>query len=243
MQTFMCKQCGKGFDLSETEMDSYRRKGQSLPKICKECSEKNKAASGENSLDRPYRIAPAPAKSVKSKPAKKAGIKKPVIIIAIIALIAAGLLAGYKFGIEKIKPNPETTASGNQVESVSSEPENITSASESEKSKTKAEETTRNKTSAVTTLRTNISLRFRNESRLNEHYEKHGKEMGFSSAKEYEAAAAAVVRNPAALHKTEAEDGDDIYYIESTDEFVVVSTDRYIRTYFKPGGKAYFDRQ
>ena len=40
------------------------------------------------------------------------------------------------------------------------------------------------------------------------------------------------------------EDGDDVYYKENTNEFVVVSTDGYIRTYFNPdSGKKYFDRQ
>ena len=85
---------------------------------------------------------------------------------------------------------------------------------------------------------------FRNEDLLNQHYEKHGKEMGFASAAEYEMAASAVITNSKALHKTEAEDGDDVYYIEETNEFVVVSTDGYIRTYFNPSsGKEYFDRQ
>lgn len=86
--------------------------------------------------------------------------------------------------------------------------------------------------------------RFRNSTLLNQHYEKHGKEMGFASAEEYEKAAAAVPNNPAALHKTEKEDGDDVYYIESTNEFVVVSTDGYIRTYFNPDrGIDYFNKQ
>ena len=85
---------------------------------------------------------------------------------------------------------------------------------------------------------------FRNSRLLNEHYEKHGIEMGFASAAEYEAAASAVINNPAALFKTEKEDGDYIYYLEDTNEFVVLSTDGYIRTYFNPSsGKAYFDRQ
>lgn len=76
---------------------------------------------------------------------------------------------------------------------------------------------------------------FRNEDLLESHYEKHGKEMGFSSSKEYEMSASDVVNNPESLHKTEKED---------TNEFVVVSTDGYIRTYFNPdSGKKYFDRQ
>ena len=89
-----------------------------------------------------------------------------------------------------------------------------------------------------------VEYRFRNSKYLNQHYEKHGIEMGFDSPESYEAAASAVVNNPDALHKIEAEDGDDVYYVEDTNEFVVVSTDGYIRTYFLPsGGKAYFDRQ
>ena len=89
-----------------------------------------------------------------------------------------------------------------------------------------------------------VEYRFRNSKYLNQHYEKHGIEMGFDSTESYEAAASAVVNNPDALHKIEAEDGDDVYYVEDTNEFVVVSTDGYIRTYFLPdGGKAYFDRQ
>lgn len=96
----------------------------------------------------------------------------------------------------------------------------------------------------ATTETTSKTLTFRNENLLNSHYEKHGKDMGFSSANEYEKAAAAVVANSSALHKKEAEDGDDVYYIESTNEFVIVSTDGYIRTYFNPdAGIAYYNRQ
>ncbi len=87
-------------------------------------------------------------------------------------------------------------------------------------------------------------LRFRSKKLLNDHYNKHGIDMGFGSAKEYEAAAAAVVANPNALHKTEKEDGDDVYYVEATNEFVVVSTDGYIRTYFCPdSGIKYYNKQ
>ena len=88
------------------------------------------------------------------------------------------------------------------------------------------------------------NLTFASKKLLEDHYKKHGIEMGFASAAEYLAAANRVVANPASLHKLEAEDGDDVYYLEATNEFVVVSTKGYIRTYFLPsGGKAYFDRQ
>lgn len=85
---------------------------------------------------------------------------------------------------------------------------------------------------------------FRNSKLLNDHYKKHGEEMGFASAEEYEKAASAVVNSPDALHKKEKDDNDDVYYIEDTNEFVVVSSDGYLRTYFLPDkGKAYYDRQ
>ncbi|MBR6149807.1 MAG: hypothetical protein IKQ25_00855 [Lachnospiraceae bacterium] len=91
---------------------------------------------------------------------------------------------------------------------------------------------------------TEQSLRFRSKKLLNQHYEKHGIEMGFESAADYEAAAAAVVVNEDALHKTEKEDGDDIYYLEETNEFVVVSKDGYLRTYFLPdAGIKYYNKQ
>ena len=66
--------------------------------------------------------------------------------------------------------------------------------------------------------------------------------MGFSNEAAYLAAANAVVANPDAQHKKEAEDGDDVYFLASTGDFVIVSTDGYIRTYYKTD-QNYFDRQ
>lgn len=87
-------------------------------------------------------------------------------------------------------------------------------------------------------------IAFRNERLLDQHYEKHGIEMGFASAEEYELAAYKVIINPDALHKIESEDGDDVYYVEESNEFVVVSQDGYIRTYFNPSaGIDYYNRQ
>lgn len=84
---------------------------------------------------------------------------------------------------------------------------------------------------------------FRYESYLEEHYKKHGIEMGFESKEEYLKAANAVITNPNALHKLEAEDGDHVYYVESTNEIVFLSRDGYLRTYFECWGKGYFERQ
>lgn len=89
-----------------------------------------------------------------------------------------------------------------------------------------------------------VQYYFRNESLLNQHYNKHGKEMGFESAEAYQQAASDVINNKNALHKTESEDGDGVYYIEDTNEFVILSTDGYIRTYFNPDrGIEYYEDQ
>ncbi len=91
---------------------------------------------------------------------------------------------------------------------------------------------------------TGKKYRFRNYKLLDQHYEKHGIEMGFANREDYEKAASDVINNPKALHKTESEDGDYVYYVEETNEFVVLSRDGYIRTYFLPSqGKKYYDRQ
>ena len=89
-----------------------------------------------------------------------------------------------------------------------------------------------------------ITYTFRNDKLLEEHFEKHGIDMGFSSKEEYQQAASDVANNPDSLHKLEKDDGDDVYYLEETNEFVVVSTDGFIRTYFCPSsGKKYYDKQ
>lgn len=85
---------------------------------------------------------------------------------------------------------------------------------------------------------------FANKNLLDSHFKKHGEEFPYKSKVEYVEGANRVINNPDSLHKLEAEDGDDIYYLEATNEFVVVSKSGYIRTYFKPSaGKAYYDRQ
>lgn len=88
------------------------------------------------------------------------------------------------------------------------------------------------------------TLIFRNFELLTEHYEKHGKEMGYTSAEDYLAGANEIIYNPESLHKKEAEDGDDVYFLQETSDLVIVSTDGYIRTYFRPeDGIAYYNRQ
>jgi len=89
-----------------------------------------------------------------------------------------------------------------------------------------------------------IDYTFRSKEQLYDHYEKHGVEMGFDSAEEYLAAANRVIASENALKKLEAEDHDFIFYLEASNEFVIVSQDGYIRTYFLPSdGIEYYNRQ
>lgn len=128
--------------------------------------------------------------------------------------------------------------------SAESKPESTTSAAESSPQSTQSAVSSSESSVAESVPVIRTEYKFRNKNLLNQHYEKHGKDMGFASAEEYEKAAAAVPNNPNVLHKTEKEDGDDVYYVESTNEFVVVSTDGYIRTYFNPDrGIDYYNKQ
>lgn len=89
-----------------------------------------------------------------------------------------------------------------------------------------------------------ITHQFRKDEYLTEHFEKHGAEVGASTEEEYLAMANAVISNPNSLSKLETDDGDNdtVYYLEATREFVVVSEDGYIRTYYL-ADKDYFERQ
>ena len=121
-----------------------------------------------------------------------------------------------------------------------------TEAAETQQNTTTTQTTTTQETTWTTTAAQTprADYQFRKYSMLESHYYKHGIDMGFDSPEEYLAAANAVIANPDALTKTEKEDGDTVFYVEATNEFVVLSTDGYIRTYFLPdGGKRYFDRQ
>lgn len=89
-----------------------------------------------------------------------------------------------------------------------------------------------------------VVYNFRNQEYLTDHFDKHKSEFDYANTEEYLQGANRVIMAKDALHKLEAEDGDDIYYLKDSNELVVVSTDGYIRTYFKPSdGMDYFNRQ
>lgn len=307
----ICKQCGKEFELTQSEISFYKSKNLSLPKRCKECRDKNKQQNGQssesNSKSAPSKNTPAKStdqdtanetqnKTYTSKPIKdtKGLSGKTGFFIAAAVIIAAVLFflfsdnsdvpdtskvsgSGFSDAISDFVSNmteqlqsgdnnsmdvPDTTSGTEAPDAAQTSSETETSYSEnaedtSDSAQPPETEETRaaTQTAAPTEAQTAAppesegetageitnDLHFRNSSLLEQHYQKHGIEMGFSSAEEYEKAAAAVVTDSRVLHKTEAEDGDDVYYIEETNEFVIVSTDGYIRTYFNPNrGINYF---
>ena len=91
---------------------------------------------------------------------------------------------------------------------------------------------------------TTLTYSFRNDKLMNDHFAKHNEDFNYATVEEYVEGANRVINDENSLHKLEAEDGDDVYYLEETNEFVIVSTDGYIRTYFKPSkGIDYYNRQ
>ncbi len=183
----------------------------------------------------------------------KGGIKMIVSAIACVIVLAMGFLnsAGNNPDNQTIA---ETTSEMPQYETDrQGEKETTTPAATqqvevrtTEAEITEVETTTAEITEAQTTAEIVVKepFYFRTKNQWESHYEKHGIEMGFANKQEYLDAANKVIINPDALHKFEAEDGDDVYYVEATNEFVVVSRDGYIRTYFNPSdGIDYFNRQ
>lgn len=248
MITKKCRDCGKEFTLSDGEIEFFRSKGFELPNRCKNCRDKKKGKS-QSSGGYVRKNAPRNTKKISLS---------PLFLIIAVLVIAGIIIKGSDFGLP-IPPNlsdafiTEAYTSAEEIriteedfpetayESVQQSDAPVTSAAVTSP---KPSETTAKQTVMTEAAVQKSSLRFRSDKLLNDHYEKHGIEMGFSSAEEYERAAAIAAESPEALHKLEKEDGDDVYYIEATNEFVVISTDGYIRTYFYPNdGKDYFDRQ
>jgi len=165
-------------------------------------------------------------------------IRTLLIIVLSLMLAVMPVLSGC--GKKSSDTQEETTAS---LPTEAAETQQTTTTTQTTTAtQTTTTQTTTWRTTAAQTPR--ADYQFRKYSMLESHYYKHGIDMGFDSPEEYLAAANAVIANPDALTKTEKEDGDTVFYVEATNEFVVLSTDGYIRTYFLPdGGKRYFDRQ
>lgn len=230
-----CKDCGKEFELSKDELAYFYKKGLQPPKRCKECrarnrkrreAEENRKAEIEMQKEREEL-----KETLKTLSKSKPNIAAPIIVALIVLILIGSLLAGklmHHVDVSDSVPSYELTS---QIVTYSPEALETTT-------------TTTEATTSVTTTKPHASsYSFRNADRLNEHFNKHGDETGSSSKEEYLQKANAVVSNPNSLSKTEQSenDGDTVYFLESTGELVILSKDGYIRTYFI-ADKAYFDR-
>ena len=223
---YICKQCGKEFEITEREAEFFLSKGMELPKRCKECRSANKKKK-ENGFDAStYRTRQMPERSTGYPTSKSKYLKVILGIVAILISVVLGFtklpaLIGNNSDYDDSSASTTVyTFSGYGTSSaIIDETEEYVYWSENE----------------------NL-LTFRNANLLMSHYQKHGAEVGASSPDEYQRKAAAVVSSENVLHKTESEDGDYVYFNPSTGEFVIVSTDGYIRTYYI-ADMDYFERQ
>ncbi len=218
-----CKQCGKTFQLSDSEIEFYKSKNLELPKRCKECRKSNQTTI-ENvkpkDKDSDSKTEEKPLEKQTETPPKKSHstiwnrILSTLVLLAVLAISAK-----YGFHGDDTSDTLKTNSDKNIENSLTED----------------------KKDDPVKALK---EYEFRKEEYLEDHFKKHGAEFEYKTAEEYEAGANRVINTEGVLHKIEKEDGDDVYYLEETNEFVIVSTDGYIRTYFKPtDGIDYYNRQ
>lgn len=216
MQKRKCSQCGKGFTINDSEISFYKKKNLALPKRCKECRELNKAKRKQESAIVEEKVEESkPEIQVESSNNlnKKKQFKKQGGILGILIFLVV-VIAGIFYN----------TSGGEQDPGIPKDTSSKASVEQGSKEQESAKYV------------------FRNDQLLKDHFEKHGDEFEFETMQEYAEGANKVIHTPGVLHKVEKEDADDIYYLEATNEFVVVSTDGYLRTYFKPdGGMKYYE--
>ena len=164
-----------------------------------------------------------------------------IIVTALAVLMLTGLKGKSADSSEKDTSSAVMTASSAESEQQAEQEETTTT-------------TTASSDAAATTTTASIteqekeyvSYTFRTKKQFDGHFEKHGKEFGSITQEEYLKKANDLINNDSdtIFHKTEAEDGDYIFYDTVNNEILFLSTDGYIRTYFKPSsGIDYYNRQ
>lgn len=265
----ICKECGKEFELVPDEIKFYKSKNLALPKRCKECRDKNKAEkrSGSrkktdnknvNTIKHEFNGTMQKGQNTRQQAADKE-IKNNIQQSSGNLDINHNSNNSYKNGSNS--DDTSRNSIGNSSRNNNSSSGNNNSTGRKNKFIIAAilfisiiaalsgrhllvNDTADGDKSSYENSSNSFVYKFRNDTYLTEHFEKHGREFGYTTKEDYLAGANNVISSSDVLHKTEAEDGDDIYYLEDTNEFVVVSTDGYIRTYFKPeDGLDYYNRQ
>lgn len=188
-------------------------------------------------------------------------VRRVAAVIVAGAFLVAAVAAGGIPGLEQVAQSWVSSSPSDSSASVSSDPSDdvlasaaasaLASQNQTPDGQAPQDETTQDAsssaaspdaTASASTAASDIS--FCTVGGLDQHYEKHGREMGYASPEDYEQAAAQVVEAPDTMHKPESEDDDTVYYQRSGNNFVVMSDRGCIRTYFRPDdGIDYYNRQ
>lgn len=164
----------------------------------------------------------------------KSSLKRNIAEIAIVIAIAIVLFFGSRIIKRSVSDNDGGKATAEQLVEGVTTAEALTESGGSREPDTEA----------YTQTEQQLLYNFRRGEYLTEHFEKHGGEFGYKTEQEYLEGANSVITDKDSLCKTEEEDGDLVFFQESTGSIVFVSADGYIRTYFKPtDGIDYFNRQ
>lgn len=210
-----CVQCGRVFEISDSEKHFFESKNLALPKRCRECREKNKSSGNsrkksnsakENNKFNSYYV----------KKAKTVELST-VILLAIVTVILLALKLNSSFAI----------AVGSAT--IFSLVKYILGLS---KGKVFIQE-----------FDTSIyKYTFYDTNSMVKHYVKHGEQTNSRSMEDYLYKANMVIVDKKSLSKIQKKDGDRIYYNNRTNEFVVIAKAGYVRTYFIASDK-YYNKQ
>lgn len=284
MQRRKCIQCGKEFEVADSEFKFYKERGLAVPKRCKACRKKNKVNSTnrnnhkeihkgmdentdsnqrtkqesyalENAEKQQERLkvqsSPVPGNTKKSmdtlekttQQTKQNTKKKPKSFFwTVFTAVAVAILAIGGYSVDQVR---DFLGVEHFIDHDKTVQDNSVDGELQESSKENEGQEENNQTWTDTDIQSSsIQYFFRKDEYLTEHFNKHGEEFSYETEEEYLAGANKVVKSKDALSKKEAEDDDIVYYLEETNELVILSPDGFIRTYFKPEkGKEYFDKQ
>ena len=210
-----CVQCGKAFEISESEKRFFESKNLTLPKRCRECREKNKNSGNSQKNTKATKNA-SKYNSYYVKKDKSATLTT-VILTAIVAIASLILKVDTTFtiltaGVALISLIKYILGLG--------------------KGKVFIQEF-------------DISIykyTFYDTNSMVKHYVKHGEQTDSNSMEDYLYKANMVIVDKKSLTKEQKKDGDRIYYNNRTKEFVVIAKAGYVRTYFIASDK-YYNKQ
>ena len=173
-----CVDCGKEFTLTEGEIKFYKSKGFELPKRCKECRDKKNVSKGK-SVSKGYRG--------KNRPLTKRDLKTIISVVAGVLIIFAGFFGfdSFQSGSGSEENEAVYTTLTDPTDTATPEVTADTEATEATEEQTTQPAETAEQPALTTREEKYLEYHFRNNDRLQEHFEKHGMEMGFATAEDY----------------------------------------------------------